>query len=168
MLVPVHIQKDLKSVSISGRMAMAVTCFEHIVKTMNLSSSAIDDLIDTFWQFVETNDLSEWEATVLDKTANICDYIERSTPLPPDSEFRHLPPFLLQMVSDIVDLGRGNLYGAVVDYSQETYRLTLEVLNLALGHGFSIPSIEPFLRSQITESRGWGNPVPRAYFKQDS
>jgi hypothetical protein len=168
MLVPTQIQKDLKLVSISGRMAMAITCFEHIVKTLNLSSPAIDDLIDTFWQFVETNDLSQWEAKVLDKTAYICDYIERSAPLPPDSEFRRLPQFLLQMVSDIVDLGRGDLYGAVVGYSRETYDLTLKVLNLALEHGFSIPSIEPFLRSQITEFHGWGNRAPRAYFKQSS
>lgn len=147
-------------------MAMAVTCFENIVRTLNLSSPSIEELIDIFWQFVETNDLSEWEEEVLDKTGHVCDYIERSTPLPSDSEFRRLPGFLLQMISDIVNLGRGDLYGAVVGYSQETYELILKVLNLTLEHGFPLPPIEAFQRSRITEYHGWGNRVPRAFFKQ--
>jgi hypothetical protein len=165
MLVPTDIQEDLKLVSISGRMAMATACFESIVKTLGMSSSSIDDLTDTFWQFVEVNDLSEWESKVLNKVGPVYDYIERSTPLPSESEFRRLPQFLLQMISDIADLGRGDMYGAVVGYSQETYGLTLKILNLALERGFSIPPLEPFMRSRITEFHGWGNRVPRAFFK---
>jgi hypothetical protein len=160
MLIPAHIEKDLKSVSISGRMAMATTCFEGIVKTLNLSSPDVDELVDIFWQFVEKNLLSEWESNVLDKAGIVCDYIEGSAPLPAESEFRRLPQFLLQMVSDIVDLGRADMYGAVTGYSQETCGFTLKVLNLALEHGFSISPVEPFLRSHITEFHGWGTASP--------
>src|SRR6266404_3635849 len=121
MLIPGEVQKELKLISINGRMAMATTCFENIVNKLNLSSPNIEELVDIFWQFVESNDLSEWEAEVMEKAGPLCDYVEGSTLLPSDSEFNRMPQFLRQMVSDIVDLGRGDLYGGTVGYSQETY-----------------------------------------------
>jgi hypothetical protein len=166
MLVPKSVQEDLKQISIRSRMAMAITCLKPILDHYHINISEKESLLDIFWQFVENKDLAEWDSNTrkVDSLMAICDFIESEIELPPTLDLRRLPRFVLEIIYEIYNLGLGNLYAGVVSYSPSTYRSSLYVLDLVLNNGFTIPSIEPFLKSPFTERGGFGNNVPRTFF----
>jgi len=98
--------------------------------------------VDIFWQFVESNDLSEWEPSD-GKGGPLCDYVEGSTLLPSDSEFNRMPQFFDKWFRILLIWAEGSLWrdGRL---QPGTYDYTVKALNLALEHGFSIHRLSHF------------------------
>lgn len=157
-MLPVDIQNSIKSISIRGRTAMAIICLENVINKTQMMSPKLTELLDIIWQFVEADDLGEWDEQIYRWHNLEGDLLE-------NSEFTLLPEFILEMISETEEVAGGNLYGGVVGYSSFTFNPLVNVLNLALENGFGIPDVEPFKKSSFSEDGGWGFPVTRNFFK---
>jgi hypothetical protein len=157
-MIPVDIQNTIKSISIRGRTAMAITCLENVINERQMMSPKLAELLDIFWQFVEADDLGEWDERIY-RWRNL------EGDLSENSKFTHLPEFILEMISETETVAGGNLYCGVVGYSSLTFNPLVNVLNLALENGFEIPDVEPFKKSRFSKDGGWGFAVTRNFFK---
>ena len=161
------VKESLKQVSVRGRMALATIVLESVLSHFKIKDEEKEPLINIFWQFVEERNLGKWgddrgEVKILMAIEDFT-YSEKTLPL--GSEFGNMPKFVLEMINAIDWIGLDDLYGTVLGYSPTTHACTVKVLELALCNGFEIPSLDPFLKSPITEQDGFGTPVPRTFFR---
>lgn len=170
MLVPLDIQEATKQVSIRGRMAMAIVCLESVLGHCSLNAASKNALLDTLWQFVEGQNLAIWDDSRYDNQdlAAICEFFDYGAEIDKQLSISVLPMFVLNMIDDIVTIGKIELYGKVESYSPITHHSLLLVLNQALENGFSIPPIEPFLQLPFSQRGGWGEPTSRSKFIIDN
>lgn len=161
-----QIQEIIKKISVRGRMAMAINCIKPILTFYKVNQNEKESLLNIFWQFVESDDLAKWDSDRrnCDILMGICDYIETDDRSRIPLGFCKVPRFALEIINKIDDIGVEELYGRITDYSSATHEYLLSILNLALANSFSIPPVEPFLRSPFTEKSGWGNSNPRDFF----
>lgn len=158
-----QLTQHLKSVSITGRMAYAITCLEIIIRVEKLNQVAFQPLLDALWDFTSNPDLGVWE--------------ERIMPFIPDAEilnqeyeyevYQSLPQALLTCIDEIIEVGRGNLYAGVRTHSPETLESTLQVIEYMTANNYPLPPIENFQRSPFTlqDQHGWGKRVDQAFFQ---
>jgi hypothetical protein len=163
-LLPVHqLAEQLKSVSITGRMAYAITCLEIIIRDENLNQAEFQPLLDILWNFTSNPDLSDWEELIM--------------PFIPDSEildqeydykpYQNLSRELLAIIDEIIEVGRGNLYAGVITHSPATLESTLQVVRYMVANKHALPLIARFQRSPFTpqDQHGWGKRLDRAFFQ---
>ncbi|GAA4506313.1 hypothetical protein GCM10023172_35430 [Hymenobacter ginsengisoli] len=162
--LPMHqLTEQLKLVSITGRMAYAITCLEIIIRDEKLNEVEFQPLLDALWDFTSNPDLSDWEELIM--------------PFIPDSEipgqkydykpYQHLSQELLACIDEIIEVGRGNLYAGVRTHSPATLESTLQVVRYMLANNHPLPLIENFQRSPFTlqDQHGWGKRLNRDFFQ---
>lgn len=155
--------EQLKSISITGRMAYAITCLEISIRAEKLNQEDFQPLLDTLWSFTSTPDLGEWEELIMPfipdlKAANHdFDY----------EPYQSLSEPLLTCIDEIIEVGRGNLYAGVVTHSPATLESTLQVIRYMMANNHPLPLVENFQRSPFTlqDQHGWGKRVNRAFFQ---
>ena len=162
---PAAVPRSLMETSISGRMALAITCFERYCETKGIRDPSLEELIDKLWEFVERDDLDKWESEVYGVTKDLMDAVKRQRK-PADPLFVLLPAEGRQMLYTLIEkIGCGNLYAGTLGYSLDTLWPTLLVLRQAMDAGVASPDLGPFQRSRFSEFQGWGNRVPRMFFR---
>ncbi len=161
--------EQLKLVSITGRMAYAITCLEIIIRDRKLNQTDFQPLLNALWNFTSNPDLSDWEELIMlfipnsqfrDKEQDFS--IPQTLLL-----YQALPQALLACIDEIIEVGRGNLYAGVRTHSPATLESTLQVVRYMAANDHSLPAIENFQRSPFTlqDQHGWGKRVDRAFFQ---
>ncbi|MCR5890035.1 hypothetical protein LRS06_20110 [Hymenobacter sp. J193] len=170
-----QLEEQLKSVSITGRMAYCITCLENIFASEQLHEPELETLLMCLWDFTSNPDLSEWEERIMDFLPEIvldgspkelvCLSVEAANRL--KIIYQQLPQSLLRCIDDIIEVGRGNLYAGTVGRSQQTLTPTMAVVRHMVAQGYPLPIIDNFLRSPFSEQdqHGWGRRVERSFFQ---
>jgi hypothetical protein len=171
VLLPNHTTAErLKRVSINGRVAFGTTCVELALEHFELLQHPYaKQLLAKLWDFVSSSDLGEWEESIEIYSAAAAAAGPNSEPMQAaDAALRRwyasLPLVLIELVDNVLEIGRANLYAATVGPSATTLDATMRVVALMKLIGLPLPSLTPFEKSSFAECHGWGNRVNRAFF----
>lgn len=172
---PNGLELQLRNVSISGRVAFCITCFEISIAQQNLNKTDFEILLTSLWDFTSNTDLSDWHERITNFIPNVVlndpfeelDFLSLSQFNDLKSLYLLLPDDMLECIEDIFEVGSSNLYGGTGDYSEFTLRPTMSVVKYMLNNNFPLPPIEKFLRSPFNEENmhGWGKRVDRSFFQ---
>jgi hypothetical protein len=160
-------QDLLKTTSIGGRIALALTCVERAVQLYQVRDRRITELVEIMWRFVEQKD---WES--VDQAwrqlpvVDLLDAAELGWPVP--VSYRSLPLFLPRVLYETLELGLDSMYHALSGYDKPSYDRVVQILTLCEQGGITIPALGRFARMPFTDGRGWGHPVPRSFFQDDN
>lgn len=178
------LNQQLAKTSIRGRVALITACLEKARAHFQVQNKELDAFIDLMWTYCETNRLDLWHKQALEGPGgNFLDILEphqkqsSSHNQVPGGEEKSdqesskpplpIPLLLLQLVEAAIDAGIGNLYAGVEGYSSETFEAALRAISLMQKQEIEVPDIQIFARSSFSEFHGWGNQVPRSFFKGD-
>lgn len=164
-----QIQTLIKSISIRGRYAFGVKCIQQFLEEQKIKGKWIDRLILVLKEFTNTDKLDEWDdkiseldpENILDKHPdNKAEDYQSLT----DQEFNDLQNFynslpnqLTKLISNVIYIGTGNLYGGTGSYSEPTFETTLKVIEQSKNILSTPPNINNFTFSKFSEFHGWGN-----------
>ncbi|MGR7814561.1 hypothetical protein [Lacinutrix undariae] len=161
----------LKKISIRGRFAYGMKCLEQYVKENELKDELIVKILDNLWEFTNSDELDVWDEKISDLNPkhilNIQpEKIESEFPTITVNEYHELKKFyensdtdFIIMVENVIEIGTGNLYGGIDEYSSWTLEPTLEMIkSMNLKR---IPNIKNFEFSKFSEDNGWGNKIRR-------
>src|SRR5687768_15520281 len=114
---------NFKEISIRGRLAYGVTCLEKALEQFNIKNDLIEkEVLPVIWEFTKSTDLAKWEESI-----NKIDPLnEVSGPL--KDLYGQLPSFIPEMISNVIEIGAGNLYGGTGEYSLSTLQPLKRVL----------------------------------------
>lgn len=121
-LYRLDVATDLRSalmVSIRGRFAFALVCIERSASLLAVQSPALNELLETLWDFTSSMDLGQWESEVLARVTPMLAAIDGANAQ--EDALSTLPaPLRRQLYDAVEEVGRGNLYGGVVGVSEAT------------------------------------------------
>lgn len=161
---PRALHDQMAGISIRGRMAYALVCLEEAIHLLGLRDASLDEVLRRLWTFTSETDLSSWEESVMDMMWPTIALLD-GHPVTDDDPLAEVPTELKTLLYLTVEnVGRGNLYSAVVGPSVETLDGVLRVIEGAQRIGISAPPIDRFLRSSFKEAHGWGEPRSPTFF----
>jgi hypothetical protein len=152
--------EQLKRISITGRMALGITCLENILRTLSIECEELSKFISLLWKFTSSNTLDDWEEQVCQEVELLFRSKETSV-----SQVSKIPLYIFEIIDEVIEIGRGNLYCGIREYSEYTLFALLKVLNSMEKNNFAIPRLDKFKKSSFSEFDGWGNRVDPSYFK---
>ena len=172
------IERRLKKISIVGRMALGIRCFEiYLEKIGLLKNPLIQNMLSDLWEFTTLNRIDKWDEKIMEYDPDfIAAYIEEDD----TSYYKILSSEAVKMyydiyqstshevanfVDDVIWIGKSNLYSGTRSYSKSTFNLTVKVLTLLRQNGLEIPDLSVFEKSKYEENHGWGKPRERAFFE---
>jgi hypothetical protein len=162
--------ENFKDISIRGRLAFGAVCLENAFRYFNIKSELINNVImPTIWEFISASDLSKWEQDI-NYVDPVCymnsqiktDYSSLNVKI--GELYANLSPVLLDLISDVIEIGTGNIYGGTNDYSPITLKALEKVLDKCTAVGVPLPDITLFKKSSFGEAHGWGNERNRNFF----
>ena len=156
--------EHIKNISIRGRMAIAIECISKEVKRLRLQRTEIDKFIEFFWSFVEQDDLAAWDIR-LRSYDELCDIWNNENDDQLSKKVADIPDHIREMCRYTIELGEGELYGAVLSYSPYTYQCLLDVFRILTYTGRELVNLSKFQRSLIAENYGWGFYHHRSWFE---
>ena len=144
-------------------MALALTCVEHALALYNIHDERIAELVVILWGFVEDGLVDTDEAWRCARARDLLDAVDNGAVTP--AAYCDLPPFIGRALYDTLWIGLGHMYGAVSGHGDESYRLTLAVLDLCQGNDVPRPRLARFARLPFVQDghadHAFGQPVPR-------
>lgn len=167
------LEQQLRTVSITGRVAYCICCLETAFVAGNIDLTGIQPLLSCLWDFTSNPDLSNWEAKAVDFYSDSIFEEQTETQLAPaqiqrlKAAYFSLSPELLACIDEAIEVGRGNLYGGVVSHSECTLASTMHIVRFMNDKGYPLPAIEKFLRSPFNKEdmHGWGKRLDRNFFQ---
>lgn len=165
--------EKIKSLSIRGRVAFCAACLEKVQSEFNLKTKEMDKIINTLWEFTQTDVFDKWEIKATEISPDTI--LEAH----PDNKFEDyeslsveelenlknfyltLPREILEMVSWSFEVGQSNLYGNTGDYSKPSFQAVRKVLKLMELLKIAPPNLETFTFSKFSEEFGWGKPFSK-------
>ncbi len=155
----------LKEISITGRLALGASCLENALTHFNISSDLLDSSISLIWEFTNSNDLGKWDESI--REVDPCSVLDENNPQNPLLPlYKSLPHDIVEMMSDVIEIGTGNLYGGTGDYSHFTLRPLIKVIETCMKLEIPLPGLTPFRKSKFTEKDGWGITRNRSFFTE--
>jgi hypothetical protein len=154
---------DFKHISIRGRLAFGMICLEKLVHTQNADHLLLHNIVfPKIWEFTSAHDLSEWEQMInlVDPSTVLYDDVD------PDlkSLYQTLSEDIVHTISNVIEIGAGNIYGGTGDYSPYSLAPLNEVIHTMIKLQVPLPDIAPFKKSGFSEDGGWGAEHPREYY----
>jgi len=133
-------------------------------------------LLSELWEFVSSNEFDVWESRILefDPESIIDNYhsnffdeykiLKKENVVNLRMMLNQSKTQLAQIISGVIEIGRGNLYGGTGEYSNWTLIPLLEILNLMDKEYHQSLNLTRFEESRFSESNGWGNPINKSFF----
>lgn len=166
------LEKQLRTVSIRGRVAYGTVCLETILMSAT-DVTQFTPLLACLWEFTSSTDLSEWEEKIMDfYSESVLDNTREIKSLSLESSQRlranyaALSTSQLTCIDEAIEIGRGNLYAGVVGHSAATLASTMHLVRYLQTHSYPLPPIDKFLRSPFNQENqhGWGKSVDHNFF----
>lgn len=161
-------KNDFKNISLSGRVAFGISCFENILLSLNYNVNDWRIVLEYLWEFTSVKYLDDWNAIVLEITPdNLLEfsaYEEHDFEYLDEKNFEYLYK-LYQNVNEKIDvvmtaiynIGTSHVYSVIEGYGQRSLDELEILLNYMTKSNIPLPDIKPFERFSITENRGWGD-----------
>jgi hypothetical protein len=155
------------TVSISGRYVYGYLCLRAVITQQGLEQ--MPDLLDRFLKiFIETNRKDLWDeqarqflpSFVLTDDNGIpfsFDDDEEEEKLPIAYYYHSLTPLFRDVLEELIELGRVNLYGSFE--SNITFYHINNIVTLLQENNIDLPDIKIVDRFPVSEFDGWGNAI---------
>ena len=174
--------ENIKQVSIRGRYAYVLVCFEDLVYLLDLVSEQMKHLLNQFWAVVSTKMIGALEDMLIEYSPDVIleDYenFKRGvismadiglTSIQAGDEFterytflKSLPPPMPFLIHRLRDIATRELCAGLGQYSHNTYVETIEAIEVIdTVPGYNRPSLEIVNFSKFNEDHGWGRPFSR-------
>lgn len=146
-------REDLKLISIRGRVAYGILCFEHVLIVSDAKTSDWELVLNRLWEFTNSLELDEWQdravevipEVVLNSLFSSDEFVTIS-----ELEFDTLSNLyrketedVLSILDEIYDVGSAELYGSVKGYSPYTLDRVMDILSVLQKYQIDPPAIEP-------------------------
>lgn len=159
---------EFNKISIRGRFAYCMKCLEKSISKFGINNEYLAKLVNLMWKFVSSNQLDEWEETILDEFPEEDDFWEFSKKFCFEEISLELQEFISKLIINTIEVGRSNLYSG---YNSDISMLYLKrVIYLMKLRYIDLPNINDYkrLKADIKDSTkdfGWGRPVKLDFFK---
>lgn len=173
-------ENDLKKVSIRGRLAYALYCFEQLLIKNGIEYSQNEYLfsfIEKLWDVCSENNIESIEEyineiapySILDDNINndFNDYtfVSYENAVSLKSFYLTLPENIIQAMNILTEIAFGNLYGDTGSYSEITYVQLLKINEIFKKYDIDLTDFQLKIESSFKELKGWGNPHPRTMWQ---
>ena len=155
---------NLREISIRGRLAYGASCLENAIRYFDVKDDLLEkEVLSRIWAFTSSSDLSEWDKSVTEIDPVYVLHENRpSGPL--KILYKTLPSDIPDLISDVIEIGAGNLYGGTGDYSPFSLNPLERVIIKCISLQIELPQLEPFKKSRFTEEHGWGIERDKSFF----
>ncbi|MES2776855.1 MAG: hypothetical protein V4722_21945 [Bacteroidota bacterium] len=162
---------EFRNVSIRGRMAFGIICFENALKHFDYDVEDWQMILRELWSFTEIEYIDEWLYSFAEyKASSILEdlsFSEKGFEKLTRSEYGILKKLyfnsdnLIQELTDLLFwLGTVEMYGQIVDNSPKTLEELQKIMNVMATNGIQLPQGSLFLKFSFTED-GWGKGFTR-------
>jgi len=159
-------------------MALGVKCLEiKLKKAALIEKEEIIKVLSCLWDFTSSKQLDKWEEQILDfEPESLIEDVEKNN----FEDFKYLTKEeatryynlykdssngLAEMISWVIEIGRGNLYGGTGKFSEWSLNPTIEVLKIMERNNLTIPELGKFEKSKYSEFHGWGIEREKSFFE---
>jgi len=156
----------LKRISIRGRVAYGACCLENAMLHFKIKNDVLDEVIWRIWTFTSSNNLDEWDE-LTNEVNPICILDENIPSDPLFLLYTALPFDLVDMVSEVIEIGVGNLYAGTGEYSPSTLEHLINVIEKCMILKIELPVFAHFERSSFSEEHGWGLERDKSFFAEN-
>jgi hypothetical protein len=158
-----EIINSLKGISIRGRLAYGASCLENALIHLGIQDDLLEDVLSQIWQFTSSNDLGEWDQ-LINKVTPVSKLDENKPTDPLYLLYLDLSPDVVNMISDVIEIGAGNLYAGTDNYSPYSLEPLLRVIDRCLALKIELPVMDSFKKSPFSEKHGWGMERDKNYY----
>jgi len=154
---------SLKEISIRGRVAYGASCLENTLLHHGIQDDLLENILSRIWKFTNSTDLGEWDQ-LINKVDPVCILDENKPTDPLYLLYQRLPPDIVNMISDVIEIGTGNLYGSTDNYSPSSLEPLLRVIDKCVTLKIELPKLDSFKKSTFSEYHGWGLERDKSFF----
>ena len=155
---------SFNEISIRGRLAYGASCLENALQHFNIEDDLLHKkVLPQIWAFTSSFDLANWDASVrqIDPVCILDDHVPNNAL---QILYSNLPAIIVEMISDVIEIGTGNLYGGTSDNSLFSMKPLLRVINACKANHIKLPDLDPFKKSSFEEAHGWGLAREKNFF----
>lgn len=164
-------KNKLKQISIRGRYALGLIILDTLLVRHHIDDELMYEIFNNLKEFLSTSALDLWEDKIKEYDPDSIldnhpqnkfeeyDYLSVDKLQKLQKYYIGIPNEINDAISDLVEIGLGNLYGGTMDYSPYTLEPTLEMLS---KYG-SLVEVELagildklIIMSPFSENNGWG------------
>jgi hypothetical protein len=161
------LESTLKKISIRGRLAYGATCLENALKHYGIKTDLLEkEVLPLIWAFTSSTNLSEWDDAI-NEIDPVCVLDENDHNDPLLELYQNLPPEVVDMISDVIEIGTRNLYGGTESYSPSTLETLNRIILKCMSLQINLPELEAFKKSSFSEYHGWGFERDRSFFEAE-
>lgn len=159
-------------------MALGIKCLEILLVKNELSQKEeIKKLLSNLWEFIGSKRLDLWEEKIIDydpesliedfENNNFEDFkvLTKEEVKEIYDIYKQSKSEISEMISWVIEIGRGNLYGGTGEFSKWTLDPTKEVLKIMERNNYQIPELPKFEKSKYSEFHGWGIEREKSFFE---
>lgn len=160
--------EQFKHISLRGRVAYGIICFENILIALNYDPNDWKIVLNYLWEFTSIPYLDDWNETIVELIPeNLMEfktYEEEEFERLSKDEYLYLYKLYQNIDSsidivlrDIYELGISHAYSVIEGYGESSLNSLQKIIDFMIDNNFSLPDIESFLKYSIKENRGWGD-----------
>ena len=160
--------KDLENISLRGRVAFGIRCFENVLLELHYNIAEWKPILEKLWLFTSIRYLDDWSGMIAeiipDNLLEFRAYEEHNFEYLDERSFEYLY-HLYQKIDENIDVlmtaiyntGTSHAYSRIEKNGKESLR-ELEILVKYMEKiGVPIPDVTEFKQFSILENRGWGD-----------
>lgn len=161
-------RNDFTLISIRGRVAYAICCFEDALKYYNCDTNDWKIVIEQLWKYTNVEFFDDWHYFVAEilpecilefntfKEENF-EYISEEQFKVLQKLYKGSNDIIKDIVRYIFDIGISELYGSLVNYGQRTLDNLEILLNCMVSNSIPLPDINKFILLSYDDCDGWGS-----------
>lgn len=161
-------QSDFKNISIRGRAAFSINCFESLLKSIENDLSNWELVLEKYWSFTDIDYLDDWIEIITEilpeDLLEFSSYERHEFEYLSEYEFKqlyalyqNLDSCIAELMRLIFELGTCHAYTIIIDNGNDSLAYIQDILTFMVSNKVNIPSIERYKSMSIKENRGWGN-----------
>lgn len=168
-------KNDFITITIKGRIAFAICCFENALKHYNYKTRDWRIVLEQLWTYTNIEFFDDWHyATVEFLPESILEfntYKEENFEYINEEQFNILHKIyndsndtVKNIIKMIFEIGISEFYGRLQNYGQRTLDNLDILINYMMLNSISLPDINMFMAMKYDNENGWGNDFDGAKF----
>ncbi len=156
-------KEKIKQISIRARVAFGILCLENALDNLELKSNW-QKVLEVLWIQTDIEYVDEW-LYIVSKIMPDCiledNYEDNKIISLQDYNTLKLlysssPKYILELIEFVFEIGTIELYGKIMDYSEKTTQMVLEIIRIMEINKINYPELKLFDKYSILENNGWG------------
>jgi hypothetical protein len=160
--------QEFGEISIRGRVAYAICCFENALKYYSFDKHNWSLLLDRLWEYTHSQYLDDWSEKFAECTASAIleniDFSKKGIEHLNKNDYDKLRLLyqssndVIRSLSDLIfQLGSIDLYGRLINNSPNTLKALTKIISYMESNKIPLPDLQLFKKFKFEESNGWGN-----------